>query len=129
MTLTRATLGNLTKRKTVDIEILGHKVRLQKPSPLEYSQYVTGMGNAKGEPDLRLFPEAILLLTSRMWIDDDGKRIFADNETKDLANIDLEFYEKLSAECQNFAKPGASTALGESDKTTVLDSPAESVSS
>ena len=119
MTLTRATLGTLTKRKTIDVDICGHSVRLQKPSPLDYSQYVMGMSNSKGEPDLRLFPESILLLTSRMWIDDEGKRVFSDSETKELANIDLEFYEKLSSECQNFAKPGASTALGESEKTIV----------
>jgi hypothetical protein len=38
-TLTRATLGKLTKRQTKDVEIGGNTIRLQRPTPLEFSQY------------------------------------------------------------------------------------------
>lgn len=126
MTLTRATLGKLSKRKTKDVEIDGQQVRIQKPTPLEYSKYQMSLVNTKGEPDIRLFADAILQLTARMWIDDEGKRLFEDKELNELANIDLDFYQKLSAECQKFASPEASTAVGESVTTTGSGSPAES---
>ena len=129
MTLTRATLGKFTKRKTTDVTICGDQVRLQKPTPLEYSQYLTAYGTPKGEADMRLFPNALLMLTAKMWIDADGNRIFADNEVNALAELDNDFYEELSSACQRYAKPGASTALGESEKTTVSGSPAGSASS
>jgi hypothetical protein len=112
-------LGTLTKRKTLDLTICEHQVRIQKPSPLEYSQYLSGMANSKGEPDIKLFSGAIALLTSRMWIDDTGSRIYSDQEAEQMVTeLDIDLYESLSSECQNFAKPGASTALGESVKTT-----------
>lgn len=119
MTLTRASLGTLTKRKTLHLTIDGHAVKIQKPSPLEYSQYLSGMANSKGEPDIARFPGAIALLTARMWIDDTGSRLFSDDEAEQMVTeVDIDLYESISAECQNFAKPGASKALGESDKTT-----------
>jgi hypothetical protein len=120
MTLTRASLGTLAKRKKLDLVIDGHEVRIQKPSPLEYSQYLSGMANSKGEPDIKLFAGAISLLTARMWIDGDGYRLFDDDEALQMVqDVDIDLYEKISAECQNFAQPGASSALGESGKTTV----------
>lgn len=128
MTLTRATLGNRAKRKTTDITIDGDHVRLQKPTPLEYSQYQMGLADSDGKPNIGKFPAAILLLTARMWIDENGDRLFSDKETKELDAIDNDFYQELSAACQKYASPGASSALGESEPTTVSDSPAESAS-
>jgi hypothetical protein len=62
-----------------------------------------------------------------MWIDEDGARLFKDAETKELGSIDLVFYQRLSEACQEFAKTSeAPEMLGESEKTTVSDSPAES---
>jgi hypothetical protein len=129
MTLTRATLGKLRERKTTDLVIDGHNVRLQKPTPLEFTQYQMGLVTADGKADLSKFGTAISLLTARMWIDGDGNRLFSDKETTELASLDLGFYQQLSAECQKFASPEASTALGESEKTTDSDSLVESVSS
>ena len=126
MTLTRATLGSLRQRKTTEIPICGHNVRLQKPTPLEYSQYLTSYGKASGEVDLRLFPSALCLLTARMWIDDAGNRVFSDDELDELLAIDNDFYEALSTACQSYSKPGASSALGESAPTIVSGLPAES---
>jgi hypothetical protein len=71
--------------------------------------------------------DAIMLLTARMWIDEEGERLFKDTETKQLGSIDLAFYQELSEQCQKFAIVSeASATLGESDKTTVSDLPAES---
>lgn len=129
MTLTRATLGRLTVRATKDITICGQDVRLQKPTPLEFSQYQMGLLNHEGKGDVAKFPQAIALLTARMWIDGDGNRLFKDSEVSELVSIDLEFYESLSAECQRYAQGKESAAAaGESVKTPVSDSPAESVS-
>ena len=129
MTLTRATLGKLTKRATKDIVVDGNAVRIQRPTPLEYSQYQMSLVDKEGKWVATHLNEAILLLVSRMWIDDEGERLFKDSETKQLGSIDLGFYQKLSEECQQYARTGeASQVLGESDKTTVSDSPAESVS-
>jgi hypothetical protein len=126
MTLTRATLGKLTKRATKTLTICGEEVIIQRPTPLEYSQYQMGLLNSDGKPDLTKFPETILLLTSRMWIDADGQRLFLDKETKDLGSLDLVFYQALSEACQSFARPEASSMLRESDLITGSDSPAES---
>jgi hypothetical protein len=127
MTLTRATLGNRTKRKTKDIEIDGDMVRIQKPTPLEFSQYQMALMDTDGKPNVSKFADAILLLTARMWIDDEGKRLFADDEVKSLGSIDLEFYQQLSEQCQQFAQmTEASRSLGESEQITASDSPAES---
>jgi hypothetical protein len=126
MTLTRATLGKRATRKTTDLTIDGDSVRLQKPTPLEYSQYQRGLLNSDGKPDVARFSDAILLLTARMWIDEQGNRLFSDKETKELDSIDNDFYQALSAACQKYASPEASAALGESVKTIVSDSPAES---
>lgn len=126
MTLTRATLGTLAKRATKTITIQGHQVKLQRPTPLEFSQYQAGLVNGENKPDIARFADAILLLTARMWIDDEGNRLYSDRETKDLGSIDLPFYEALSAECQQFASPEASRMLGESGQTTGSGLPAES---
>jgi len=127
MTLTRATLGKLTKRLTKDIEVCGHKVRLQRPTPLEHSQYQMSLVDKDGKWNATNLNDAIMLLTARMWIDEEGERLFKDTETKQLGSIDLAFYQELSEQCQKFAIVSeASTTLGESDKTTVSDLPAES---
>ncbi len=127
MTLTRATLGKLTKRATKDIEVCGHKVRLQRPTPLEHSQYQMSLVDKEGKWIATNLNDAIMLLTARMWIDEKGERLFNDDETKQLGSIDLAFYQELSEQCQKFAIVSeASTTLGESGKTTVFDSPAES---
>lgn len=119
MTLTRATLGRLAKRATKDIEIDGEKVRLQRPTPLEFSQYQMALVDKDGKAVFANFADAILLLVARMWIDGDGERLFQDNETKQLASIDLSFYQRLSEECQQFARVSeAAAVLGESDSTT-----------
>lgn len=128
-TLTRATLGKLTERATKDIKIGDNEVRIQKPTPLEFSQYQLAIMDAKaGTLDMTKFPAALALLVARMWVDDKGKRLFADNETKDLGEIDLEFYQQLSEECQSFANGNkeANKALGESGEATDSDSPAGS---
>ena len=130
MTLTRATLGKLTKRATKDIQICGHQVRLQRPTPLEHSQYQMSLVDKDGKWIATNLNDAILLLVARMWIDEDGARLFKDNETKELGSIDLVFYQRLSEACQEFAKTSeASEMLGESEKTIVSDSPVEFVSS
>ena len=127
MTLTRATLGKLTKRATKDIEIGGHKVRLQRPTPLEHSQYQMSLVDKDGKWIATNLNDAILLLVARMWIDEDGARLFKDTETKDLGSIDLVFYQRLSEACQEFAKTSeASEMLGESEKAIVSDLPVES---
>jgi hypothetical protein len=128
MTLTRATLGRLTKRATKTLTICGEEVVLQRPTPLEFSQYQMALMSADGKPDVAKFPEAILLLTARMWIDADGQRLFTDKEMKDLGSIELVFYQALSEACQQFARPEASSMLGESEPTTGSDLPVESVS-
>jgi hypothetical protein len=130
MTLTRATLGKLTKRATKDIVIDGHAVRLQRPTPLEYSQYQMALVDNEGKWLAKNLSDAILLLVARMWIDEEGVRLFKDNETKDLGSIDLSFYQSLSEECQKLASNSeASATLGESGETIVCDSLAASVSS
>lgn len=126
MTLTRATLGKLTKRATKDVTIGENVVRLQRPTPLEFSQYQTMLINKEGKAEVGKFADAILLLVARMWIDDEGNRLFSDSETKQLGSIDLEFYHALSVACQEYAQPEAKSVLGELDKTTGLDSPVES---
>ena len=127
MTLTRATLGTLTQRATKDIEILGNAVRIQRPTPLEYSQYQMTLIDKEGKWLATNLSDAILLLVARMWIDADGNRLFSDRETKELGAIDLPFYQTLSAECHQFARVSeAPEMLGESVETTSSDSPVES---
>jgi hypothetical protein len=127
MTLTRATLGTLTQRATKDIEILGNAVRIQRPTPLEYSQYQMTLIDKEGKWLATNLSDAILLLVARMWIDGDGNRLFSDRETKELGAIDLPFYQVLSEECQQFARVSeAPEMLGESVETTSLDSLVES---
>ena len=119
MTLTRATLGKIAKRQTKDVQIGDEAARIQKPTPLEYSQYQTSLIGKDGAADISKFSDAILLLVARMWIDDSGERLFKDSETKELGSIDLEFYQKLSEACQSYAQGGdASKTLGESEETT-----------
>lgn len=128
MTLTRATLGKLTKRATKDIEIDGNAVRLQRPTPLEFSQYQMSLVDKDGKWNATNLNDAILLLVSRMWIDAEGERLFTDTETKQLGSIDLGFYQRLSEACQQFTRNSeASEVLGESAKTIDSDSPVESV--
>lgn len=130
MTLTRATLGKLTKRAAKDIEIEGNAVRIQRATPLEFSQYQMALVEKDGKWNANNLDSALMLLVARMWIDADGDRIFKDSELKELGSIDLVFYKKLQDECQAFAHGAeASTVLGESDKTAVSDLPVESVSS
>jgi len=129
MTLTRATLGKLTKRATKDIDIDGNAVRIQRATPLEFSQYQMSLVEKDGKWNASNLDSALMLLVARMWIDADGERIFKDTELKELGSIDLMFYKKLQDECQSFAHGvEASTALGESAETTASDSPVESVS-
>lgn len=129
MTLTRATLGKLSKRATKDIEIDGNAVRIQRATPLEYSQYQMSLVDKDGKWIANNLDAALMLLVARMWIDDSGERLFKDTELKDLGSIDLPFYKKLQDECQQFAHASeASQVLGESEKTIVSDSPAESAS-
>jgi hypothetical protein len=119
MTLTRATLGKIAKRQTKEVQIGGEAARIQKPTPLEYSQYQTSLIGKDGTADISKFSDAILLLVARMWIDDSGERLFKDSEIKELGSIDLEFYQKLSEACQSYAQGGdASKVLGESEETT-----------
>jgi len=122
-------LGKRLERKTKDITIDGDSVRIQKPTPLDYSDYISSMAGPDGKLEMSKFSPAILKLTARMWVDGDGKRLFQDNELAELAKLDLEFYETLSIECQQFASPKreASKALGESVVTTVSGLPAGSV--
>ena len=129
MTLTRATLGRLTKRATKDIDIDGNAVRIQRPTPLEFSQYQMSLVDKDGKWLATNLNDAIMLLVARMWIDEDGERLFKDTELKQLGSIDLGFYQRLSEECQQFTRASeAPQMLGESDKTIVSDSPVESVS-
>jgi len=125
-TLTRATLGKLTQRATKDIEIGGNLVRIQRPTPLEFSQYQMSLVDRDGKADIGKFADAILLLVARMWIDDAGQRVFADNELRELGSIDLAFYQELSEECQRFASGGNEVVLGEFDSTPDSDLLAES---
>lgn len=130
MTLTRATLGTLAKRATKDIDIDGNLVRIQRATPLEYSQYQMSLVDKDGGWNRKNLDSALMLLVARMWIDASGNRIFQDNELKELGEIDLLFYKKLQDECQSFAHGvEASKVLGESEKTTVSDLPVESASS
>jgi len=120
-------LGKLTKRATKDIEIDGNSVRIQRPTPLEFSQYQTALIDKEGKAVISNFADSILLLVARMWIDDEGARLFKDGETRELGSIDLGFYHQLSAECQTFAQVSeASKTLGESEETTSSDLPVES---
>jgi hypothetical protein len=128
MTLTRATLGKLTKRATKTLTICGEDVIIQRPTPLEYSHYRVQLTGDDNKPSVAKFSEAILMLTARMWIDEDGDRLFSDYEVNKLGSIDLTFYLALSEQCQMFAQQvEASSMLGESDSITGSDSPAESV--
>lgn len=127
MTLTRATLGKLTKRAVKDIEIQANAVRIQRPTPLEHSQYQMALVDRDGKFNAANLNDAILLLVARMWIDDEGQRLFKDSETKELGSIDLAFYQGLSEECQKFARASeAPETLGESEKTIAFDLLAES---
>jgi hypothetical protein len=119
-TLTRATLGKLAKRQTKDIAIGDATARIQRPTPLEFSQYQMSLIGKDGKADVGKFADAILLLVARMWIDDEGQRLFKDNETKELGSIDLGFYQSLSEHCQRFAsnEAEADEVLGESDLIT-----------
>ncbi len=120
MTLTRATLGQLAKRQTKEIQIGDHVAKIQRPTPLEYSDYQTRLVSKDGTADITKFADAIRLLTARMWIDDDGQRLFSDSELKELGSIDLTFYQELSAACQSFASGDqeAKKTLGESELIT-----------
>jgi hypothetical protein len=128
-TLTRATLGKLTKRQIKEVTIGDNVVRIQRPTPLEFSQYQMSLIGKDGKAEISKFADAILLLVARMWIDDEGQRLFKDTETKELGSIDLGFYQQLSAECQRFAQDAAeaSKVLGESGSTAGSGSPVESV--
>lgn len=119
MTLTRATLGKLTKRATKDIEIGGNAVRIQRPTPLEFSQYQMSLVDRDGKWCANNLDTALLLLVARMWIDKEGRRLFEDSEVQQLGSIDLTFYGKLQDECQQFAhdKSEAPQMLGESVET------------
>lgn len=129
MTLTRATLGKLTKRAVKDIEIDGNAVRIQRPTPLEYSQYQMSLVDKDGKWIANNLDAALRLLVSRMWIDEDGARLFKDNELTELGSIDLLFYKRLQDECQQFAHNSeASQMLGESVKISDSDLPVDSVS-
>jgi hypothetical protein len=126
MTLTRATLGKLTKRATKDIVIDGNAVRIQRATPLEFSQYQMSLVEKDGKWNASNLDSALMLLVARMWIDADGERIFKDSELKELGSIDLLFYKQLQDACQQFAHNSeASAVLGEFEKTTVSGSPAE----
>lgn len=130
MTLTRATLGKLTKRATKDIEIDGNPVRIQRVTPLEFSQYQMSLVEKDGKWNATNLDSALMLLVARMWIDADGERLFKDTELKELGSIDLVFYKQLQDACQQFAHNSeASAALGESEKITASDLLVESVSS
>lgn len=129
MTLTRATLGTLAKRATKDIQICGNPVRIQRATPLEFSQYQMSLVDKDGKWNASKLDDALMLLVARMWIDGNGERLFKDSEVKELGSIDLVFYKELQDACQQFAhNTEASTVLGESETTTSSDSPAESVS-
>jgi hypothetical protein len=121
-------LGKLTKRAIKTLVIDGNEIVIQRPTPLEFSHYQTSLISKDGKADISKFSDAILLLVARMWIDDEGQRLFKDTELKELGSIDLTFYQSLSIECQQFAQPEASRTLGESDKTTDSDSLVESAS-
>ena len=125
-TLTRATLGKLTQRATKDIEIGGNTVRIQRPTPLEFSQYQMSLVDNEGKASISKFADAIMSLVAKMWIDDAGNRLFQDNELRELGSIDLAFYQELSEECQRFASAGNEVVLGEFDSTPDSDLPAES---
>jgi hypothetical protein len=56
-TLTRATLGKLTQRATKDIEIGGNLVRIQRPTPLEFSQYQMSLVDRDGKADIGKFAD------------------------------------------------------------------------
>lgn len=128
MTLTRATLGKIATRATKTIDIVGNKVKIQRPTPLEFSQYQSTLIDKDGKAIISNFADAILLLVARMWIDGEGVRLFRDSETKELGSIDLTFYQALSAESQSFAQTNeASKTLGESEQTTDCDLLVESV--
>jgi len=105
----------------------GNGVVIQRPTPLEFSHYQTGLISKDGKADVSKFADAILLLVARMWIDDEGERLFKDSETKELGSIDLGFYQQLSIACQSFVNAGGKETLGESEKTIDSDSLAESV--
>jgi len=129
-TLTRATLGKLASRATKDIVIEGNSVRIQRVTPLEFSQYQMSLVEKDGKWNANNLDSALMLMVARMWIDGDGERIFKDNELKELGSLDLVFYKKLQDACQQFAHNSeAAATLGESEKTTVSDLPVESVSS
>jgi hypothetical protein len=125
-TLTRATLGKLTQRATKDIEIGGNAVRIQRPTPLEFSQYQMSLVDKEGKASISKFADAIMSLVAKMWIDDAGNRLFQDNELRELGSIDLAFYQELSEECQRFASGGNEVVLGEFDSTPGSDLPVES---
>ena len=129
MTLTRATLGRLTKRATKDLEIDGNAVRIQRATPLEFSQYQMSLVDKDGKWNASNLDAALLLLVARMWIDSEGERLFKDTELKELGSIDLLFYKQLQDACQQFAHASeASKMLGESVKITDSDLPVESAS-
>ena len=129
MTLTRATLGRLTKRATKDLEIDGNAVRIQRATPLEFSQYQMSLVDKDGKWNANNLDSALLLLVARMWIDSEGERLFKDTELKELGSIDLPFYKQLQDACQQFAHASeASQMLGESVKITDSDLPVESAS-
>ena len=125
-TLTRATLGKLTQRATKDIEIGGNTVRIQRPTPLEFSQYQMSLVDKDGKASISKFADAIMSLVAKMWIDDAGNRLFQDNELRELGSIDLAFYQELSEECQRFASGGNEVERGEFDSTPDSDLLAES---
>ena len=127
MTLTRATLGRLTKRATKDLDIDGNAVRIQRATPLEFSQYQMSLVDKDGKWNASNLDAALLLLVARMWIDSEGERLFKDTELKELGSIDLPFYKQLQDACQQFANASeASKMLGEFVKTTDSDLPVES---
>ena len=129
MTLTRATLGKLKNRATKDLEIDGNTVRIQRPTPLEFSKYQMSLVDKDGKWNANNLDSALLLLVARMWIDDEGKRLFNDLELPELGSIDLPFYKQLQDACQQFAHASeASQMLGESVKITDSDLPVESAS-
>lgn len=127
--LTRKALGELPKRKSKTIEIEGHQLRIQKPSPLEYSQFLAEFVKKGNDVSAMVDSLATARLVARMWIDDDGNRLFADDEAPLIVeDLDIDIYTELYKACMDYsAKAEADNeSLGESEKTTDSDSPVAS---
>lgn len=99
--LDRSALLGKRERRYREVELpSGGKVRLQSLTELERSEYNSELLDKKGEVDRKKLTFGTALLLVRMLVDENGKRLFMDNEYEELSGIDSLDMEILGDEAR-----------------------------